>query len=222
MSQPWRRASPAPDHSFPTSHSASSAAALNSRGGAGSSGGKGGSRAEEGGSVAHPVSIKRRSTRLSFLAGKRKESDPPAPHNLATSGLTVVVAGSGGGSSNGTTPISPSPLGSHSRAWSRDVPSSKRASFFRVQSAEPLDSSRRQSGESGRHSSDRSARDETYGYHHQQGGGGGGGGAGIGKKASVRKRLSMLRLGGKKSASDNELRATSSRGGAMMGSLDEE
>ena len=47
-----------------------------------------------------------------------------------------------------------------------------------------------------------------------------GGGSGITKKGSVRKRLSMLKLGGKKSKGD--VRGDAGRSGAVMGSLDEE
>ncbi|KAG9257746.1 C2 domain in Dock180 and Zizimin proteins-domain-containing protein [Emericellopsis atlantica] len=151
-----------------------------------------GVRTEEA-SVARPVSVHQRSKRLSFL-NKRRMSD--GHRDSAAFPPNVEL------------PASP-----RSRAMSKDT--SRRGSFFRAQSNDEL--SRHFSGDEAaaaagakttttitadlRRPSQASSHDlESEGN----------GGQGLIKKNSVRKRLSMLKLGGKRSRN------------ATMGSLDEE
>lgn len=133
-------------------------------------------------SVIRPISVVQpRNTRLSFL-NKRKISDPHRESNAI----------------NGEPE---SPASSHDRSMSKDN-NQRRASFFRVQSS---DLNRSGTGDLSNFSEDRrpsqaSEKDESASE----------GSSGLTKRGSVRKRLSMLKLGKK-----------SSKAG-LMGSLDEE
>lgn len=134
-----------------------------------------------------PISVQPRNTRLSFL-NMRKASDPPRdPAHV-----------------NGDRDV---PISSHGRNMSKDKDTAhRRTSFFRAPPAGDLrragtgDQSHHSYSE-GRRPSEASGRDEQASD---------GGGAGLTKRGSVRKRLSMLKLGKKSSKA------------ALMGSLDEE
>ncbi|KAF4980600.1 hypothetical protein FZEAL_3413 [Fusarium zealandicum] len=136
-------------------------------------------------SVIRPVSMRQRGTRLSFLGGKKKEPDlPTEPEEVAGDIETAS---------------------SHSRSLSRSRSKENhhRRSFFRTQPHDdnppesPGGFSSRGSFEQVGSGDDKAAVNKT--------------GGGLGKKSSVRKRFSMLKLGRK-----------SSKGNGMMGSLDEE
>lgn len=135
-------------------------------------------------SVVRPVPVQQRSGRLSFL-NKRKSSGPLRESTLMNG--------------DGETPVT-----SPTRTMSRDA--QRRASFFRVSSGDSKRAANTEhpgasAVEDERRPSQASGKDES---------GSEGGGPGVSKRGSVRKRLSMLRLGRK-----------SSKAG-LMGSLDEE
>lgn len=132
-------------------------------------------------SVVRPISVVQpRNTRLSFL-NKRKISDPHRESTLA----------------NGD---AESPASSHGRSVSKD--NQRRGSFFRVQSS---DLNRTGTGDQSNFSDDRRPS-QASGQDDQSSDGT----SGLTKRSSVRKRLSMLKLGKKSSKT------------GVMGSLDEE
>ena len=136
--------------------------------------------------VAQPISVQQRSTRLSFL-NMRKVADPQRDSTLVNGGVESPA------------------VTSHGLRKSKDQ-QQRRASFFR--SGENLP--RSNTGDQSNHSDDRRPSQASVKDDQSSEGGGGGGGGLLTKKGSVRKRLSMLKLGKK-----------SSRAG-LMGSLDEE
>ena len=137
-----------------------------------------------------PISVQPRNTRLSFL-NMRKASDPSRdPAHV-----------------NGDRDA---PASSHGRSMSKDKDTAhRRTSFFRAPPAGDL--RRAGTGDQSHHSYTEGRRpSEASGRDEQASDGGGGGGAGLIKRGSVRKRLSLLKLGKKSSKA------------ALMGSLDEE
>ncbi|CAM1503997.1 Fc.00g015880.m01.CDS01 [Cosmosporella sp. VM-42] len=135
-------------------------------------------------SVIRPVSMRQRGTRLSFLGGKKKEPDLP----------TEIIEEIHGDIETSST---------HSRNLSRSQSKENqnhRLSFFRTQSIEKHDELT--SPISGRGSFEQVSRDEKS-FDKS--------GVALAKKGSVRKRLSLLKLGKKNTKSNG-----------MMGSLDEE
>jgi hypothetical protein len=145
--------------------------------------------ATEEASVIRPVS--KRGTRLSFLGGKKKEPELPAEPEETAGDIETAS--------------------SHSRSLSHTQSKDHRHSFFRTQSREdkhPMSPG----GFSSRGSFEQIGFGDDKAVETKIGSGGGGGGGGsLGKKNSVRKRFSMLKIGRK-----------SSKGNGMMGSLDEE
>ncbi|KAJ3536568.1 hypothetical protein NM208_g6664 [Fusarium decemcellulare] len=136
-------------------------------------------------SVIRPVSMRQRGTRLSFLGGKKKEPElPTEPEETAADIETASTH-------------------SRSLSHSQSKDNGRRHSFFRTQS---LDEKHPESpgGFSSRGSFDQTGGGDDKAVENKPGGG-------LGKKNSVRKRFSMLKLGRK-----------GSKGNGMMGSLDEE
>ncbi|RSL97621.1 hypothetical protein CDV31_012947 [Fusarium ambrosium] len=145
--------------------------------------------ATEEASVIRPVS--KRGTRLSFLGGKKKEPELPAEPEETAGDIETAST--------------------HSRSLSHTQSRDHRHSFFRTQSREdkhPMSPG----GFSSRGSFEQIGFGDDKAVETKIGSSGGGGGGGsLGKKNSVRKRFSMLKIGRK-----------SSKGNGMMGSLDEE
>ncbi|KAF7559219.1 hypothetical protein G7046_g4943 [Stylonectria norvegica] len=136
-------------------------------------------------SVIQPVSLRQRGARLSFLGGKKKEPDPPAEHEEDSGDPETSSIHSHGHSISQTT--------------SKE---NRRHSFFRVQSTEEKHHDVPASPLVGKESFEHVVTSEDSGTEKP---------AVLAKKGSVRKRLSMLKIG-KKSGKAN----------GMMGSLDEE
>ena len=144
--------------------------------------------------IVRPISVQPR-TRLSFL-NMRKTSDPQRDLNHVNGDRDP-------------------PASSHGRSMSRDkdntatttatTTAQRRTSFFR---APPGDLNRTGTGDQSHYSEGR--RPSEASGRGEQGSDAGGGGPGLTKRGSVRKRLSMLKLGKKSSKA------------ALMGSLDEE
>lgn len=132
-------------------------------------------------SVVRPVSLHHRNTRLSFL-NKRKPSESRRD--------STHVNGDGG-----------SPGSSHSRGISKDH--FRRASFFRVQSGDQKRSTILEQA--------LPSRERSHSEASTQDGHASDSAPSLGKRASVRKRLSMLGIGRK-----------GNKQGGIMGSLDEE
>ncbi|TDZ27951.1 Dedicator of cytokinesis protein 1 [Colletotrichum spinosum] len=148
-----------------------------------------------------PIAVRGRGTRLSFLGGRKKES--PAPQ---ANGEVHIHGDVDDSTSN------------RSRSFSRtqENPNPKRHSFFRAPSAEPprtlavndatsewvTDSGGRRSSDTGTHMTE---KENEYREEKSLEG------AGIVKRASVRKRLSLLKLGKK-----------SNKSSGVMGSVHEE